>query len=458
MMATNASKPSATLRCVIYGNNPAAYYCLHYLHQQVPREHLDILLVAPPSPVSGAGFIDATAATAHGDIGIAPQELLANDVADVFLALELTAQQSRAPQWLSFDGYGFLHQHQPFFQWWQPSQQLPDAPPATGFNLNCVAAAAGRSGKTPPGAPTLHQGLQFRYADYCNHLAARAHTQGLRVLHQSASLSANHNSQYQLTLDDNSTLQADLILDCDGTLLASTAAACDHTRLSLPIPATNASQTPLEVSQRSPSASCAVDPAHWQFDIRGLQLDNQIIAEKFHSGFQSAWIGNLIGLGNTLNLGTIAIDPLAQAQQQLQFLLPLLSHRSDYRAQREEFNERVAEYNQQVIDLHSLCHWLAGHSRRLSAGAREQLALYRTCGRTRQADETLMSDETWLLLPLLAGLPPRQNAFPLPINREDYARWLDSIAGQYQKLTNTLPDYKSYLESLIQEANFREAP
>ncbi|MBN8431000.1 tryptophan 7-halogenase [Microbulbifer salipaludis] len=458
MITSHASKSSKTLRCVIYGNNPAAHYCLHYLYQQIPQEHLDVLLVAPPSPVSGAGFIDSTAAEAHCEIGISTQELLCSDIADTFLALAVTSPHNRAPQWLASAGYGFSHRRQPFFQWWQPSQQLPNAPTATTFNLNCLAAAAGRCGETPPGAPKVHQGMQFRYTDYCNHLAARARALGLTVLHQSALLSAKNGSQYNLILDDTTVQHADFILDCDGALLASAAADHGHMRTLLPVPANRSTQTPSRPYQRSPAASCVIEPTRWLLDIRGDRIDHQIIAGKFHSGFQSAWIGNLIGLGNALNLGHFAIDPLAQAQQQLQFLLPLLPQGSNYRAQQEEFNERVAQYNQQVIDLHSLCHWLAGHSRRLSAGAREQLALFRTCGRTKQADETLLSDETWLLLPLLAGLPPRKSAFPVPTNGDDYMRWLDGLAQRYRKLATTLPSYQRHLETLMHKAGLREAP
>ncbi|WP_299945384.1 tryptophan 7-halogenase [uncultured Microbulbifer sp.] len=447
---SSASSAAQPVHWVVYGNNPAARYCQLYLVQQLPRERICVSLVAPGGKVSGAGFLFGDSAMEHCEIGIDPRDLLQSNTADILLALRIQSEANpQAGHWLASGGYGFMHQGQPFFHWWQRSRTLFDA---SEFNLVCRAAEAGRYGDIPTNAPevyrSLERGLQFSYRDYCDHLDLAAQSRKLPVYRQQATLSPVDEHRFDLQLADGTRMQAGFIIDCDGALLAESALHNGQGGRSLPLPASRMTQTLSGCRKRLTAAHCTIGRDGWQLNLRGLRLDHKVIPAEYLRSYPHAWAGNLIGLGAALNIGGLAVDSLAQTQYQLRQLLPLMPLQTEDGCLRAAFNRQVATYNREVTDLHSLCHWLAGHTRRLSPGARAQLALFRASGSTLQTDIPLISAETRLLLPTLAGFWPRPGTIPTTGGDSDYNRWVRKLSADYRQAATTLPEYHCYLQSL----------
>lgn len=393
----------------------------------------------------------------NATLGISDADMLRETEATYKLGIEFADWLRPGESYLHpFGGFGVPINGVDFWHFWIASGQRE---PVHAFNVNAVAAGAGRFGRAerPPAAGSplsrLFSAFHFDAGLYAALLRRVAEQRGVKR-HEGRIVTCDRNPENgqldSVTLADGRRLTADLYLDCSGfrSLLLGAAMGvpfrdwsawlpCDRAwavpcaRIEEPRLVTRATARPAGWTWRIPlqhrTGNGHVYASAYQTEEEALELllgaiDGPVLAEprplRFTAGHRTQfWSGNVVALG----LAGGFLEPLESTsihlvQAGISRLLTLLPRALPCPAAAAEFNRQSTADYEGVRDFLVFHYWANQRDEPFWQDRRaieppgdllrERLALFRETGRIMRNGNELFSEPSWLAVMLGQGVEP----------------------------------------------------
>ena len=398
-----------------------------------------------------------------------------------------------------FGPYGTQMEGVHFHHFFLRRQGMPDAPPADDFNLQVLAARAGRFQRPNPkltGSPLSNIAYAFhfdagRYAAFMREIA-----EGRGVVRTEGKVIGVHRdgetgNVESVELESGEVVAGDLFIDCSGFrgLLIEEALETGYTDWSRYLPCNGAWAQACEgTGDPIPYTRATARGAGWQWRIplqsrvgnghvfsegfttedealRTLQagLDGAPIGAprrlRFTTGIRrKPWNHNVVAIG----LAAGFLEPLESTsihliQTGIARLMTNFPDRTFNAPDRDYYNRRTLLEYEQVRDFLVLHYaaterddtefWRYCASMDLPQTLEERIAIYRENGRLYRHDNELFNEESWFAVMHGQGLKPaRYHPVAGLLPDEELLRRMDGIRSVMAKCVETMPSHQAFID------------